>query len=429
MNDNVLVLGLGYVGLTLSSVVAKYGKNVYGIDINESIINTINDKKGHFYEEGLDSTLEQIVNKNFFVANNVDAFKSIKFKTIIITVGTPLVDNSKIPNFNFIESAIKSLNNVYDGTQLIILRSTVAVGTTRKIIIPKLLKLISNESNAVKISFCPERTVEGKALKELVELPQIISGNTEQSINESREFFHTFNKDLIIVESLEAAELVKLFNNTYRDINFAVGNIFNNIAQNFGLNGLELIESSNHNYPRSNIAKPGLVGGPCLEKDPYILVSNIAESIDTDFILNSRNANEALEEKVVNWVKSNNPNFNEIFVSGIAFKGTPETSDLRGSPSLSIVKKLFSLGYKLSLHDFCVPLSDLEKLNTGMAPSEFNENLKKFNMILILTNHKSYIDHDILAYINENVIVLDYWKNYSKITDNRIKTIGNYEIN
>ena len=153
-----------------------------------------------------------------------------------------------------------------------------------------------------------------------------------------------WNPTIVKVESLEAAELVKLFNNTYRDIHFSIGNYFNEIAQSFNINGIELIKSANYQYERSKIANPGFVGGPCLEKDAYILVDNMETSPGKSFVLEARKYNEKLEETVSNWIikKIKDNKINSIGLSGFAFKGRPATSDLRGSSSLNILKMLSS---------------------------------------------------------------------------------------
>ena len=122
----------------------------------------------------------------------------------------------------------------------------------------------------------------------MITIPQIIGPNNEESFNKSEELFRQITPTVLRVESLEAAELVKLFNNTYRDIHFSIGNYFNEIAQSFGINGVNLIETANYQYNRSSIAKPGLVGGPCLEKDSYILVNNMVNSRGKDFVLGAR---------------------------------------------------------------------------------------------------------------------------------------------
>lgn len=435
MKKNVGVIGLGYVGLTLSVVLARKGVNVYGIDINSDIVDSVKNGKSHFYEKGLDQNLKKVLGKTLFVEKD---FKKLNLESIddfIITVGTPLRCENKQPNFDHIKDAISNLKGFYDGSQLIILRSTVSVGTTRKIVIPMLANIAGIKPVDVKISFCPERTIEGKALRELQDLPQVISGNTLVAKERAEKLFRILTNNIISVESLEAAELIKLYNNTYRDINFAIGNIFNEIAQGFGIDGVQLIKDANNGYNRSSIALPGFVGGPCLEKDPYILTNNLEESSGKDFIIKARLFNESLEDKVIKFVQKNFNSSETITLSGMAFKGRPSTSDMRGSSSLNIATKLKDKGYKLRLHDFSVPLTDLQALNLGECIPNIYDAVKEISCLLILTNHTAYEDIDeslLFDNMNKEAKILDVWNNLNESglssNDKPMYTIGNYEI-
>ena len=280
---NVGVIGLGYVGLTLSIIAAKKGLNVYGIENNKDTLTSIKSGKAHFFEKGLDNALSNVLGKKLFIDEKFD--KKINFDYFIFTVGSPLYPETKVHNTDYVADAIASIEDFYTGNELVILRSTVSVGVTRKIVLPLLSKISGVDQEKILLSFCPERTIEGDALSELITIPQIIGPNNEESFNKSEELFRQITPTVLRVESLEAAELVKLFNNTYRDIHFSIGNYFNEIAQSFGINGVNLIETANYQYNRSSIAKPGLVGGPCLEKDSYILVNNMVNSRGKDFVL------------------------------------------------------------------------------------------------------------------------------------------------
>ncbi len=435
MKKNVGVIGLGYVGLTLSVVLARKGIHVYGIDIDERIIKSLKKGKSHFYEKGIEQNINKTLNKTLFVDQSFKELDFDKIDEFVITVGTPLEKGTGQPNFNHIKNAISNLKGLYDGSQLIILRSTVSVGTTRNVIIPMLAEIAEVEPTDVLISFCPERTIEGKAIRELQDLPQIISGNNSLAKERAEKLFRILTHTIIGVESLEAAELIKLFNNTYRDINFAIGNIFNEIAQEFGIDGVQLINDANNGYARSSIALPGFVGGPCLEKDPYILINNLNDSSGKEFIIKARLFNESLEKNVCDFVKKNYNTDEVIAISGMAFKGRPATSDMRGSSSLSIAKKLKEMGYKLRLHDFTVPLTHLEELNLGECFSNIYESVRNINCLLILTNHVAYQEIEdtlLFNYMNGGAKILDVWNNLNEsglsANDKPIYTIGNYEL-
>ena len=416
---NIGIIGLGYVGLTFAALAAYKDVNIVALEKNQDIKNSLRNKKAHFFEPGLDDMLESLIEKKIIVKDsfgiedkNVDGF--------FITVGTPLIENSKKPNYDHLFSALDSFKHIYDGSQLVILRSTVSVGTTRKIVIPYLSKISGISEKDVLVAFCPERTVEGKAVVELQELPQIISANNKESFEISENLFRRITNTVIKIEPLEAGELIKLFNNTYRDIHFAVGNIFNEIAQGYGINGNDIIKVSNSGYSRSNIAFPGFVGGPCLEKDAYILTENMKNSPGKEFVLNSRKYNESLESKVVDWIKNNLKASNKICISGLAFKGIPETSDLRGSSSINIVKKLNSMGYYPKLHDFAAYKDEVEYSLKGDFSNDLYSACNNCEALIILNNHAKYskinVDKIINSMANTKLIILDHWSSLNKIS-------------
>ena len=430
------VIGLGYVGLTLSVVAASNGIEVYGVEIKQNIKDCIKQNKSFFFESGLDAMIKRVNNKSFFV---VDKFPSnYKFDAFVITVGTPLKDGEKEPNFDYIKSALEcEIKGIYDGSQLVILRSTVSVGTTRNVVLPFLEELCGKPSKELLVAMCPERTLEGKAIEELTHLPQIISGNNKASIEIAQNIFRKITPCIIEAESLEEAELIKLYCNTYRDMVFAIGNAFCIGAQEFGVDGSAVIEHANYGYARSNIAKPGFVAGPCLEKDSYILINNMPECDSRNLILSARRFNESMEDLVVKWVKEKigAPDESKIIaMSGMAFKGQPETSDLRGSSSVYIAIKLKQEGYKLNLHDFVASTDEMETLNLGDVYSSIYDACKNAKILLVLNNHKKYnslMADETMHYSNNGFEILDSWGVCTELkysADVKISTLGNMFI-
>ncbi|MBQ3797428.1 MAG: nucleotide sugar dehydrogenase [Butyrivibrio sp.] len=427
------VIGLGFVGLTLGIAAASKGIDVYGVEVNEHIKDCLKKKKAHFYEPGLDSLIMRCSDKTFHV---VEKFPSdVKFDAFIITVGTPLKNGEKEPNFEYIKSALQSsIKDVYDGSQLIILRSTVSVGTTRNIVIPLLSEMSGVEKKDVLAAMCPERTLEGKAVKELTHLPQVISGNNDESLEMAQQIFRKMTPTVVVAKSLEEAELIKLYCNTYRDMTFALGNAFCMAAQEFGVDGISAINHANYGYDRSNIAKPGFVAGPCLEKDAYILINNMPECDSKNFILSARRFNESMEDIVVNWVREKTGEQEEnktIALSGMAFKGEPETSDLRGSSSVYIARKLKALGYTLRLHDFVAIKSEMEALELGSVHETIEEACEGASILLVLNNHKKYgsvMYNENFSYENRGLRILDSWNVCTELhysDDIKIYTLGN----
>lgn len=426
------IIGLGYVGLTLAVVAASKGIDVYGVEVNAHIKDCLKNDKAHFYEEGLDNLIKRTNNKTLHI---VDEFPlDVKYDAFIVTVGTPLKGGLKVPNFEYIKSAMLSIRNVYDGSELIILRSTVSVGTTRNVILPFLMNMCGKEENELLVSMCPERTLEGKAVYELTHLPQVISGNNAESVEVAQKIFRKITPCIIEAESLEEAELIKLYCNTYRDMTFAIGNAFCMAAQKFNVDGSKVIEHANYGYARSNIAKPGFVAGPCLEKDAYILINNMPECSSKEFILAARQFNESLEDMVVQWVqnKIGAPDDNKVIaLSGMAFKGQPETSDLRGSSSVYIAEKLKAAGYKMNLHDFCALPEEMEALKLGTYFHDLYDACSKASLLLVLNNHKKYasvMSNASLLYSKNGFEILDSWGACTELyysNDVKISTLGN----
>ncbi len=431
------IIGLGYVGLTLGIAAAMAGIEVEGAEIDEHIKLCLNKNKAHFYEPGIDRLIARYKDKNFHV---IDSFSDLE-KTgrsipdaFVVTVGTPLKKGSVEPDFDYIRTALKSIKNVYDGTQLIILRSTVSVGTTRTIVLPYLSKLCNKPEEELLVGMCPERTIEGNAIEELTHLPQIISGSNAKSIELAQELFRRITPCVVTANSLEEAELIKLYCNTYRDMNFAIGNAFCMAAQEFGVDGMNVIKNANYEYNRSNIAFPGFVAGPCLQKDAYILINNMPECASKDFIFSGRKYNESMEDMVVTWVKKyvGEPDIcRRITLSGMTFKGRPETSDLRGSSSVYIAKKLLKSGYELNIHDYVADPDEMRALDIGDYYENIYDACTNSSALLVLNNHKNYnILQDNPVFHREDVIfkILDAWNVCTELyfSDNLyIKTLGN----
>lgn len=431
------VIGLGYVGLTLAVAASAKGIDVYGVETNQHIKDCLKQNRAHFFEPGLDNLIKRNNNKTLHVVEKFP--EDVKFDAFIITVGTPLkkIDGKKQeePNFEYIKSALEgALKDIYDGSQLIILRSTVSVGTTRNVVLPFLAKLCGKPESSILISMCPERTLEGKAVEELTHLPQVISGNNAESIEIAQKLFRIMTPCVVTANSIEEAELIKLYCNTYRDMTFAIGNAFCMAAQEFGVDGISAIEHANYGYARSNIAKPGFVAGPCLEKDAYILINNMPDCDSKNFILSARKFNESLEDIVVRWVKEKvgEPADDKIVaISGMAFKGQPETSDLRGSSSVYIAEKLKAEGYKMKLHDFVALPEEMEALGLGEVCSSLHDACIGAQVLLVLNNHRKYatvMDDAVLHNSNDGFEILDSWNVCTELhycDDIKISTLGN----
>jgi UDP-N-acetyl-D-mannosaminuronic acid dehydrogenase len=211
---------------------------------------------------------------------------------------------------------------------------------------------------------------------------------------------------------------------------FAVGNAFCFAAQGFGVDGNKIIKIANQGYTRANIALPGFVGGPCLEKDAYILTNNMTNSASRDFILSARRFNESVEDIVVKWVEEEFQKDETIAVSGMAFKGIPDTSDLRGSNSVNIVMKLKEKGFKLHIHDYVANRQEMEGLGLGTVFDDIYDAIDNTSLLLILNNNIRYkeLDLKLIQKSKAAFCILDIWNSCKNIplTDKiKIYNIGN----
>lgn len=410
-NKKICVVGLGYVGLTLSIVLAERSFEVYGVEASKSILEQLDNCRPHFHEKNLDILLKRFLNRNLYISGEIPKHD---FGTFIICVGTPLNKETKKPVLDYVINASNEVAKCLSEDALVILRSTIPIGTTRNIVKP----ILDTSKKDYRLAFCPERTVEGAALTELKQIPQIIGGIDEDSIDRALDIFRKVTPTTIQVSSLEAAEMIKILDNTFRDVNFAYANEIALICEKLGLDALELIRSANMGYPRTKISVPGFVGGACLEKDPYIL-AYFAEKLgyNPSLIKASRSINESLPlyiaKKIENCLKELKKDKNsKIFITGFAFKGQPETDDLRGSSTTDMVSNLKRVGYKnLYGHDFVVLPKDLEKLGVKLCTIE--DGFKNSDCVVIATNHLSYYNLNIeylSSLMNKPSLLIDIWR-------------------
>ena len=269
----VAVFGMGYVGITLAVALANKGHQVRGIDIQENIISLLNSGKSHVYEPGLPEMLSSNLERESIGFDKV--LKNNLNQVYIVAVGTPLNHKLK-PDLSSLTQVLQEISKVLKLGDQIMLRSTVPVGVSREIVIPYLEK--STNLLAGKdffVTFAPERTVEGKAMYELKTLPQVIGGFSAKCLEQSAGFWSTLTPMVIRSDSLEAAEMVKLANNTFRDLSFAFANELALIGDSYNVDAFELVNAANEGYPRNKIPLPSPgVGGYCLTKDPILFSSN-----------------------------------------------------------------------------------------------------------------------------------------------------------
>lgn len=413
----VCVIGLGYVGLTLSLHLAKKNIFVRGFDSNKKLIQELASGKTHIFEKNLEKLLKKsLKNKMFQVSGKIQNDCNV----YIVTVGTPLsynkIQKKFTSNLNSVKIITEKLSNIISKKSLIVFRSTLPVGTCRNIVVEIFRKKKLKVEKDYFLSFAPERTVEGNAIKELQELPQIVSGYGNKSLKMSSSFFKKISNEIVKVRSLEAAEMVKLLNNSFRDLSFAFSNQVSMICNEYNLNTNEIIKSANRNYPRNQIplASPG-VGGPCLTKDPYILDESISENNNTKSLFTvSRDINNKIVFNLIGRIKKllGSNKKRKILLCGLSFKGYPETKDYRGSITLMFFEYLKkNSNFKIFIHDPLFDKKEIERL-LEIGGEDFIESQNKYDCIIIMNNNKFYRNTKPENYANilkNDGIIFDYW--------------------
>tara|TARA_B100001013_G_C24616265_1_gene445311 strand:- start:442 stop:2178 length:1737 start_codon:yes stop_codon:yes gene_type:complete len=396
---NVCVVGLGFVGLTYAVIAASRGYTVHGVDINNKLIKSLQKCHTDVEEPQLLQILKNSIKQgNIKFSTNIKNFKS---NIYIIAVDVPL--KKKKPDFTNLKKVITSISKKLKKGDLIILRSTLPLQTISKIVIPlikRLSKMIINKDWF--LSYAPERTIEGDALKELVSLPQILASSSNNAFVKSEHFLSTISPNIIRAKSFEEAELIKLANNSYRDLSFAFSNYISSISENFNMNAFNVINKANLGYARSQIPCPSPgVGGYCLTKDPFLLNISNNKKQKSNFLLESRRINTFANHfplRILNqFVKKFNIKKNKIniLIVGIAFKGIPETNDTRSSASLKLIEALKRKRYKnIHIYDSVLNSKDLKKINKNYS-LDLQLAVNKSDVIFIMNNNPKNIEFDI----------------------------------
>ena len=269
MQKTIAIFGIGYIGLPLTAAFANVGFKVIGVDINQERVEQL--KKGFIplFEPGVKETLERCKDSIEFTSDPSYAMK--KADAAFITVGTPLKDD-KDPDYSYVDSCIEQIGKNLRKGHLIVLKSTVILGTTEEHVMPQLEKLSGlNAGKDFFLAFCPERTMEGVALQELYALPKIIGGINDESASKTKEIVEKLGGKVTIVSSPKVAEMCKLADNLYRAMNIAFANELGEVCRAGGINASEMVATVNKEFGRTNVFLPGLgADGPCLTKDPHI---------------------------------------------------------------------------------------------------------------------------------------------------------------
>jgi UDP-N-acetyl-D-mannosaminuronic acid dehydrogenase len=403
----ISVIGLGRVGLPLASILANSNFKVLGIDVDSKRLSSIQNSVCPFFDPLLDEDLKKSVNSgNFSVSDKILSDVDV----IILTVGTPTSKEGSV-DYSQLYTAMNEVCTINLTNKLIILRSTLPPKTTEDIIIP----FFEDKTNLVcgtdfALAVCPERILEGKAIKEIFELPEIIGGVNEISNYIAKEVFLGINpKKDILFTTPTGAELAKLFTNISRYNIFALANEFAIWAEHYGVDGNEIIKIANHNYHRCNIPIPGFAGGPCLSKDSTFLANNI---VFASMVSAAWKLNESIPQHIVTNIRKLSGNLfsKKISVLGLSFKAGSD--DVRNSPSVKLVEILNSTGAQISVHDPFVK-------NTESIENVLNSP----DVIIIATNHPDFKNYAELINKASPSLIYDVWSMFSKSDFPNIKYI------
>jgi UDP-N-acetyl-D-mannosaminuronic acid dehydrogenase len=388
MPKKIGVVGMGYVGLTLTAALARAGNQVYGADAKPAVLDSLSRGRPHIFEPGVEEVFAEAVGSTIVVGSELP--RDVDLDAVMISVSTPVDDTTHRPNLTYLEAATRDIARWCKPGTLVVVRSTVPIGTSRRVVLPVLREAWGDD---VRLAMAPERTIQGQALRELVELPQVIGALDEASLAAAIEVFSALATQVVPVSELETAEMVKLSNNCHTDLIYSFGNELALIAESHGLDPLEVIRAANLDYPRPDLAKPGYVGGGCLSKDPYIMINSAGDR--TPFLIGrARELNEYLPEHVahtiVEMVRAHRGDTEgaRVSVLGWAYKGWPATDDMRGTPVATIVPILAGVGITVLGHD---PLVTDEVIRQyGGQPVSLDKALSEPDGILVINDHPDY---------------------------------------
>jgi UDP-N-acetyl-D-mannosaminuronic acid dehydrogenase len=389
------VLGLGYIGLPTALLFANNGIDVVGVDINERVVNTLKDCKMPFEEKGFQELLDGACKTKSFRAST----KVEKADVFLVAVPTPFDAELRMADLKYVVSACEMIIPHLKEGNIVIIESTIPPKTCEKRVKRILERSGMKASQDFYISHCPERAIPGNTLHEMVNNDRVIGGLDERATELTRDLYSCFVKGNLYLTTSTTAEMIKLMENTYRDVNIALANELSMLAEDYDINIWEAIEIANK-HPRVNIHKPGPgVGGHCIAIDPWFLTENTS---DSSLITLARNINDSMPIHVLKKVKElvngiENP---VITVFGVAYKG--DIADTRATPALKFIKLAEKEGFTIKIYDpfvkeFEYPILSLE------------EAVKGSDCIVVLTDHSEFreMNPDDLYRMMKNPNVVD----------------------
>lgn len=391
--EKLTIFGLGHIGLPTASLFAKKSFKVTGVDINSQIISKINSGISPIIEPGLDELVKEVV-ENGNLIGTLDGVDAAKNSNIMIVIVPTPVDENKLSDLSAVTSACENISQGLNKGDLVIIESTVPTHTCDDIVIPILEKSGLTASVDFGVAYTPERALPNNTLYEMTHNARVIGGIDPESTKRAVDLYKNITKgEIVTVNNLVTAEMVKLMENTYRDTNIALANELALICESLNIDVIDAINAANY-HPRVNIHTPGPgVGGHCLSIDPYFIVE-MAKNKGTPakLIETSRMINESMPHHVVNLVEKelskidNSINGSKIGILGLAYKAN--VSDIRESPSIEVIKNLKIKGADVSANDPYVLPEQIRKL--GAYPVEIDEALS-CDCVVLMTEHDDYL--------------------------------------
>ncbi|WP_223592216.1 nucleotide sugar dehydrogenase [Neobacillus bataviensis] len=399
MMNKICVIGLGYIGLPTSVMFANNGIHVHGVDVNAAAVEKIQNKQLHIEENGLEERLIAAIDSGNLTVSTTPE----KADVFIIAVPSP-INPDKTADMKYVEAATKSIVPYLEKGNLVILESTVPPRTVEDVMMPILKESGLEMGTELLISHSPERVIPGRVFEELVNNSRIVGGINEESSEKTRDLYRAFVKGEIFLTDATTAEMVKVIENTYRDVNIAFANELARVSETLGVNVWEAIKLANH-HPRVNIHMPGPgVGGHCIAVDPWFLVEQDPEN--AKIIHLARQTNDSMPLFVANKVKTiaeqqqiKNP---KVAVLGLSFKANID--DMRESPSVEVIHHLKELNLELTAFD-----PHIKEQKFPQQALKLEEALQNADIVLILTEHDEFkiLDPKQTANLVRSKIVLD----------------------
>ncbi|MCH1625116.1 nucleotide sugar dehydrogenase [Ferdinandcohnia quinoae] len=375
----ICVIGLGYIGLPTAAVFAKAGYDIVGVDVNERVVSSLNKGEIHIEEVGLPEVVKEVVENGKLRASVTPEEADV----FIIAVPTPIHEDTTA-NIDYVVDATKAIIPYLQKGNVVIVESTIPPRTMDDVVAPLIEEKGLDTGYDIYLAHCPERVLPGRILIELVENTRIVGGTTPEAAKKAADVYRAVVTGDVVETEAVTAEMSKLMENTFRDVNIALANELVKISQRLDVNAHKVIELANK-HPRVNIHQPGPgVGGHCLAVDPYFIVEKAVE--ESPLISTARKINNSMPSFVVQQVQHLTSELEKpvVAVFGLTYKGNID--DIRESPAIEVLEMLqHSNRYELRIHDPHVRADQV-----SFSLQSFEEAITGANVLLILTDHNEF---------------------------------------